>query len=223
MSWKMSFNPRTHTGCDLPPDRHSRRGCVSIHAPTRGATNGVIGCVVLGGVSIHAPTRGATPQPPKPCKGFAFQSTHPHGVRQAHTTATRQTGQFQSTHPHGVRQDDINKSGLPQLFQSTHPHGVRRIQQSYPNRPYVSIHAPTRGATCALACFSSSTTVSIHAPTRGATWHSSRATLMSMRFNPRTHTGCDPFDITEPIGLEGFNPRTHTGCDPNGALLPLGK
>ncbi len=32
------FNPRTHTGCDLG-NTHKRFGyCVSIHAPTRGAT-----------------------------------------------------------------------------------------------------------------------------------------------------------------------------------------
>ena len=55
------FNPRTRTGCD------KRIGgvCRSIR------------------VSIHAPARGATPtkmlSPPK----SVFQSTHPHGVRQA--------------------------------------------------------------------------------------------------------------------------------------------
>ena len=54
------FNPRTHTGCDsgviMLYDLHN----VSIHAPTRGATQ----CDCLADlhrrVSIHAPTRGAT-------------------------------------------------------------------------------------------------------------------------------------------------------------------
>ena len=79
----VSFNPRTHTGCDLG-NTHKRFGyCVSIHAPTRGATKPKTfryfvprgfnprthtGCdlVVLTSsnnliiVSIHAPTRGAT-------------------------------------------------------------------------------------------------------------------------------------------------------------------
>ena len=32
------FNPRTHTGCDLPVGRVRIPGGVSIHAPTRGAT-----------------------------------------------------------------------------------------------------------------------------------------------------------------------------------------
>ena len=36
-------------------------------------------------------------------------------------------------------------------------------------------------------------------------------------FNPRTHTGCDPFRF--PGGVPGycFNPRTHTGCDTDAA------
>ena len=79
----VSFNPRTHTGCDLG-NTHKRFGyCVSIHAPTRGATlltKEVISSKPLfqsthphgvrlnnwswrnreNGVSIHAPTRGAT-------------------------------------------------------------------------------------------------------------------------------------------------------------------
>ena len=34
--------------------------CVSIHAPTRGATEGIASIFANGKVSIHAPTRGAT-------------------------------------------------------------------------------------------------------------------------------------------------------------------
>ena len=33
-----SFNPRTHTGCDLASQALNLLGVVSIHAPTRGAT-----------------------------------------------------------------------------------------------------------------------------------------------------------------------------------------
>ena len=54
------FNPRTHTGCDNDYYRFSQWENVSIHAPTRGATqgNGKFDFEVR--VSIHAPTRGAT-------------------------------------------------------------------------------------------------------------------------------------------------------------------
>ena len=76
------FNPRTHTGCDVPAHTLTLPTRVSIHAPTRGATeNGALislcslgfnprthtGCDIhdtgacrLFVVSIHAPTRGAT-------------------------------------------------------------------------------------------------------------------------------------------------------------------
>ena len=56
----LSFNPRTHTGCDLKPERFRIEFKVSIHAPTRGATQRFVFLSVPYLVSIHAPTRGAT-------------------------------------------------------------------------------------------------------------------------------------------------------------------
>ena len=54
---------------------------VSIHAPTRGATARLLCPRITGAVSIHAPTRGATTV----CQFIGlldkFQSTHPRGVR----------------------------------------------------------------------------------------------------------------------------------------------
>ena len=54
------FNPRSHEGsdnfyCPVHPIQ-----CISIHAPTRGATAQVYGYVYGFDISIHAPTRGAT-------------------------------------------------------------------------------------------------------------------------------------------------------------------
>ena len=57
---KTGFNPRTHTRCDFSLMIFSASICVSIHAPTRGATGKVTSCGILYSVSIHAPTRGAT-------------------------------------------------------------------------------------------------------------------------------------------------------------------
>ena len=58
---RISFNPRTHTGCDPALRLHHRSiSKVSIHAPTRGATKSGAGCRFNYKVSIHAPTRGAT-------------------------------------------------------------------------------------------------------------------------------------------------------------------
>ena len=78
----LSFNPRTHTGCDNSSCEPSDSSIfVSIHAPTRGATrrkNKSKGYVI---VSIHAPTRGATNFGRFFVSKNKFQSTHPHGVR----------------------------------------------------------------------------------------------------------------------------------------------
>ena len=79
---RFCFNPRTHEGCDVVSEHTIYGRCVSIHAPTRGATEIIIYANADGGfqsthprgvrrcfasflawvveVSIHAPTRGAT-------------------------------------------------------------------------------------------------------------------------------------------------------------------
>ena len=79
----VSFNPRTHTGCDLG-NTHKRFGyCVSIHAPTRGATKPK--------TFRYFVPRGFNPRTHtgcdlrisrhRPSTVLSFQSTHPHGVR----------------------------------------------------------------------------------------------------------------------------------------------
>ena len=122
---------------------------VSIHAPTKGATDGCPCGTGEGVVSIHAPTKGATPM----CRASVCLSS---------------------------------------LFQSTHPQRVRHALQAVKSMPTkVSIHAPTKGATLhrckgivMQVCFNPRTHkgcdyvninlnichyVSIHAPTKGAT------------------------------------------------------
>ena len=69
------FNPRTHTGCDVPKSTSLPDWWVSIHAPTRGATKAL----------------KVNPFP------STFQSTHPHGVR-LHATYSRADVLFVSIH-----------------------------------------------------------------------------------------------------------------------------
>ena len=121
---------------------------VSIHAPTRGATQCRLQHQRIWLVSIHAPTRGATSSALRNISVSAFQSTHPHGVRLTKTEVLRQYRTFQSTHPHGVRRDVIRCIVDDSEFQSTHPHGVRHVTLGQKaSLLWVSIHAPTRGAT----------------------------------------------------------------------------
>ena len=56
----LDFNPRSHERSDDCSKCPKQKECISIHAPTRGAT--LLPCVILKAkfISIHAPTRGAT-------------------------------------------------------------------------------------------------------------------------------------------------------------------
>ena len=106
------FNPRTPVGCDQRiAIKHIADAEISIHAPQWGATvrseNRLSAC----SISIHAPQWGATrkrilwrirkcyfnPRTPVGCDrsqrcrfqcGYAFQSTHPSGVRLVHDAPT---------------------------------------------------------------------------------------------------------------------------------------
>ena len=75
------FNPRTHEGCDLPVQPWARVKNVSIHAPTRGATDKVteITCNNCFNPRTH---EGCDIVPPNLLISTQrFQSTHPRGVR----------------------------------------------------------------------------------------------------------------------------------------------
>ena len=186
------FNPRTHTGCDQ-----------RIIVPNPNRT-----------VSIHAPTRGATQRENEHQSCTGFQSTHPHGVRlnlsawlypifnvsihaptRGATTSTFALSSFatlfQSTHPHGVRRSGESVHTRLRRFQSTHPHGVR-LETTPKERAtrQVSIHAPTRGATITLV--------------------QKEKFIMFQSTHPH---GVRPKRVEPSAQVTCFNPRTHTGCD----------
>ena len=100
----LSFNPRTHKGCDPQGIVHSNEFVafqsthpqrvrrprlslrelhtwVSIHAPTKGATETIFTNHLVDIVSIHAPTKGATNTQLGRAATNLFQSTHPQRVR----------------------------------------------------------------------------------------------------------------------------------------------
>ena len=146
---RAGFNPRTHAGCDDVIRFLFVKRLVSIHAPTRGATQWSF----LPNWSDNL-----------------FQSTHPRGVRRALPRASVGRAGFQSTHPRGVRLR--LDEGIPQRPQvsihaptrgatfgryelgagrngfnpRTHA-GCDITACRKPSEPRVSIHAPTRGAT----------------------------------------------------------------------------
>ena len=143
-------------------------------------------------VSIHAPTRGATPSRAAEAAPTMFQSTHPRGVRllptptaidkgsgfnpRTHegcdnilTKLTFQIKKFQSTHPRGVRQHKSQAVRLTEKFQSTHPRGVRH-DMLLKNRQHLVFQATHP---------------------RGVRPNLNEGVGLLHGFNPRTHEGCD--------------------------------
>jgi len=145
---------------------------------------------------------------------------------------------FQSTHPRGVRPISIVCSHIIRICFNPRTHaGCDAAPRSMAAcTPSVSIHAPTRGATYTRRSKIHQGRVSIHAPTRGATTRRRINQDGPLRFNPRTHAGCDAVAINiikilkgvsihaptrgateRPASLrciyQRFNPRTHAGCD----------
>jgi len=125
------FNPRTPAGCDLLLDARGFALVVSIHAPLRGATR-----------LTYANRRLM----------FAFQSTHPCGVRRKRDGLRTRLLRFNPRTPAGC---DAKSGGTWEriiLFQSTHPCGVRLTTIGVrAGGNFVSIHAPLRGATPIMA------------------------------------------------------------------------
>ena len=123
-----SFNPRTHTGCDL---RNLR----------------VFGS--LGGFQSTHPHGVRLSYIEEVHPNDWFQSTHPHGVRLYSAYEADCNFEFQSTHPHGVRpwnfRTDIRLS-IVSIHAPTRG-ATLPFQHMDTSACHVSIHAPTRGAT----------------------------------------------------------------------------
>ena len=168
-----------------------RKG-VSIHAPTRGATcKGILNTIGTD-VSIHAPTRGATLSifflNPK----FSFQSTHPHGVRpDADPYRGPQNISFNPRTHTGCDGASPSTAMPGSTFQSTHPHGVRPSRSCPEWLPgqFQSTHPHGVRRSSPSTAMPGSTFQSTHP-------HGVRHSIFLIfryldSFNPRTHTGCD--------------------------------
>ena len=145
------FNPRTHTGCDsFLNSSSSLSKKISIHAPTRGATQPLSQYLLTAAISIHAPTRGATVTVMSSLLITRNFNPRTHTGCDMHVTKVKEIQRVISIHA-PTRGATVKKLNL---------HSDIRI----------SIHAPTRGATSGLQHFSMVLRdISIHAPTRGAT------------------------------------------------------
>jgi len=211
----LSFNPRTHVGCD------------AIHVPSAHAMTCFnprthVGCDIPGNLVIG--------------NGICFNPRTHVGCDFGGPFRRFYTARFQSTHPRGVRRYPCSECPRHDVFQSTHPRGVR-LKKRGTTKSSSRFNPRTH-----VGCDSKSVErrnhrrVSIHAPTWGATHKFCNAFVEILCFNPRTHVGCDStplvfansvikFQSTHPRGVRRrsgkncrrercFNPRTHVGCDP---------
>ena len=119
---KDSFNPRTHSGCDEWLDlKPTRVRCFNPRTHSGCDKQAGYPCMLYVPVSIHAPTRGATLYSYYLETKIEFQSTHPLGVRLNGAKVLVGIDEFQSTHPLGVRQDkDQNKGFCQGFYPRTH-------------------------------------------------------------------------------------------------------
>ena len=150
------------------------RFCVSIHAPTRGAT--AYACkkynIACFNPRAHA---GRDNTLNKYFFKTRFQSTRPRGAR--HANPPVKAGAIVSIHAptRGATYCQCLCTRIPK-FQSTRPRGARHHLSHHISRFHVSIHAPTRGAT-----------------------PQSCTTCTSYRFNPRAHAGRDLWHCYCPV------------------------
>ena len=145
----ISFNPRTHMGCDQSKADNYAMQLVSIHAPIWGATlltllmvicflsfnpRTHMGCdsvshiynTMLFMVSIHAPIWGATLTGSNLTVTIPwFQSTHPYGVRLYGLTSDGVNLGFNPRTHMGCDFRTYHEIIFALMFQSTHPYGVR--------------------------------------------------------------------------------------------------
>ena len=119
---------------------------------------------------------------------------------------------FQSTHPRGVRHAWSDTRIRRLCFNPRTREGCDHRLHLQASGKTVSIHAPARGATQLIFCSCRAYCVSIHAPARGATPRSGTYWCGDCGFNPRTREGCDllpktilnmlyPFQSTHPRGV----------------------
>ena len=127
MSSNVYFNPRSHERSDYMRNGYENATCISIHAPTRGATVSNLPAYAYVKISIHAPTRGATIQHLKAYANTVFQSTLPREERLPRRMMLIWLFYF---NPRSHERSDLDAIGK----------GISIM---------ISIHAPTRGATLA--------------------------------------------------------------------------
>ena len=165
------FNSRSHAGSDLRTrSASSATRTFQFTLPRGERLSRLESEEITALVSIHAPTRGATDIPARYGRVHRFNSRS-HAGSDAHGWFDKY-GQnlFQFTLPRGERLSTKRRRRYGRRFNSrSHAGSDDRLLRLELITTVVSIHAPTRGATFRHGNKDLTRMVSIHAPTRGAT------------------------------------------------------
>ncbi len=143
----MSFNPRTHEGCDFLSSTNLTSYTMFQSTHPRGVRRQQGIGQAIKNVSIHAPTRGATENRYASIKTHQFQSTHPRGVRPYFAISTLR---FTCFNPRTHEGCDFILNLFKIMNTSFNPRtheGCDFFGNEISLLRFVSIHAPTRGAT----------------------------------------------------------------------------
>ena len=209
-------------------------------------------------ISIHAPTRGATDFNILLCADKQFQSTLPQGERLGRHLPSIHSKIFQSTLPQGERRprhvvrsskvehfnprshkgSDLQGGLITYYILHFNPRSHKGSDCPFPAvftlRTYfnprshkgsdplpfffrshassISIHAPTRGATKESRTAYRHHTISIHAPTRGAT-KGCKVIYLGDSFPSTFPKRARPIFLPCCDRFRDFNPRSHKGSD----------
>ena len=190
----MNFNPRSHERSDIEAAAKTAIMGISIHAPTRGATNSASAAVLL---------------------SLIFQSTLPREERPYWSPLIETLGIFQSTLPREERPDSLNLFFY--VLSDFNPRSHERSDGFYVaclifgadfnprshersdcfricNKAHSLLFQSTlpREERLITRCHRlSNLPISIHAPTRGATPITSTVPPAAVYFNPRSHERSD--------------------------------
>ena len=163
---------------------------VSIHAPARGATEGLPRADGRAAVSIHAPARGATSTGAEAVAAWVFQFTRPQGAR-LHV---------------------VYLGSFPKRFNSRARKGRDEMCMGVLICSIVSIHAPARGATLADGFHRVMAAFQFTRP-QGARPASTPPARRLGGFNSRARKGRDKWYLERVIDLKSFNSRARKGRD----------
>ena len=202
-----SFNPHTHTGCDIANDFYRYAKWVSIHTPIQGVTRMMssnllmmicfnphthTGCDLviisyrqLSPVSIHTPIQGVTIRQLTTSIVISF-NPHTHtGCDSGQVDASLSASRF-NPHTHTGCDGSFRCYSCRQWSFNPHTHtGCDIIVVKFKQRLPVSIHTPIQGVTYNMMVNTGKGGVSIHTPIQGVT--SAAPTILRLRSFQSTH------------------------------------